>query len=117
MYSKITLAILGTAVVLSLIGTVNAPMGNTVFASTENDKNDFGEAARGLAQSEDTTDPDDPPSSEMGEHSSNPPFELDPDPGREGIGNVGEFLCGERLHPSETARVLGGGDCPDDDDE
>ena len=118
MYSKTTLAILGAAVVLSMVGTVTMPLPNTVYASIEeNDKNDFGEAARGLAQQDDESE-DDEPGSEMGEHSRNPPADLDPEqPGREGIGNVGPVLCGERLHPSELARVLGGGDCPDDDEE
>lgn len=81
-----------------LIGTVSiAP----ILASSDNDKNDFGEGARELGGS-----------GQMGEHASN---QEEP---RHGIGNVGQdAVCpnsDEKIHPSQLARILTGEEgCPE----
>ena len=116
MNTKITLAILGVAVALSMVGTVSMPVATTVFASIEpeddNDKNDWGEVS-----SQDAQDVDE----ERGEthrglcEHARDPGEVDEDPGREGLGNVGQAVCQseDKVSPSELAMVLTGGDCPE----
>jgi len=117
MNTRLTLVILGATIIMSMIGTLNLPMGHTALATIapedDNPNNDWGEVTRQDAQDVDEDSGETHPG--LGEHASNPP-DIDDHPDREGIGRIGQAVCDseERVSPSELARILTGtGDCPE----
>jgi hypothetical protein len=92
---------LTTIAVLFTIATVIFVPGN-VFAANPNtnDPSGWGKLTSGSA----TTD-----TGSIGEHSSNPPFEVTPEPGRTGLGNVLQEVTQNpdaSKHPSELGEFL-----------
>jgi len=102
--------ILAIAVLSLGIAATTGTLSNIVYAKgstpNDNDPNSFGQAAKGQG-------------GELGEHSrdggaaGDHPYDGDGEPGRSGIGNVGNDLgitCGSK-HPADLANVLGGNNC------
>jgi hypothetical protein len=108
--SLITLVALGIGALF--LGTSLAP----AFAQsqTSSTANDYGQSASLLAKGESPV----LPNVQMGQHAKaggdagNPPYNSDGQPGRIGIGNEGQALCGEKLTPGQLAGYFNTGNCP-----
>lgn len=108
--------ILSVILALSAATTAAIPVVSNVYATSaggppgddDPDRNLWGKEAEELARdNEDNPDDEDSAGSEMGEHSRE--SDLDPGPGRFGIGNIPG-------HPSNSIELLcgeGGQNCPD----
>lgn len=90
-----------TIAVLSAMAAVMFVPGNVLAGNPNTDNpSEWGELTSGAASTDGRS---------FGEHASNPPFEVTPEPGRTGLGNILQAVTGDpdaSKHPSELGEFL-----------